>query len=38
MPEKRFYGVNGSTKGGHSRLRGPPLQHYWSIYTFRSQF
>jgi len=30
MPEKRFYGVSGSTKEGHSKLRGQPLQGHVS--------
>src|SRR6218665_2331985 len=32
MSEKDFYGVCGLTKGGHSKLRGQPLQRHVSAW------
>src|SRR6218665_2609920 len=32
MSEKDFYGMSGSTKGGHSKLRGQPLQSHVSAW------
>src|SRR6218665_2712842 len=32
MSEKDFYGMSGSTKGGHSKLRGEPLQSHVSVW------
>src|SRR6218665_231862 len=32
MSEKEFYGVSGSTKKGHSKLRGQPLQRHVSAW------
>src|SRR6218665_3058494 len=32
MSEKAFYGVSVWTKGGHSKLRGQPLQRHASVW------
>src|SRR6218665_1587220 len=32
MSEKDFQGVSGSTKGGHSKLRGQPMQRHVSAW------
>src|SRR6218665_928586 len=32
MSEKAFWGVSVSTKGGHSKLRGQPLQRHASVW------